>query len=1282
MPQFFKTIVKFLAYTAAALVILLAIAVGLFRLLLPRVPEYQDEIKQWANTAVGMQVEFAGMNARWRLSGPELTFQDAVLTANDADQSLLTAGEVSVSVSLLRLLRDRQLVVDRIYIRDSELAAQRSMEDGWLVQDTPLSQIIGSREVSADQAGAVLVIVEDVDVEYLLPDSSASVALRLRRLEVERNEAELRIDAEIDLPASLGERLTLAATQELLLRDEGVWQLFVEGKALQVTGLAELEPSLVPQFRSGQIDLATSLQVSPLGVDLATTSFVLSDLSGAIETTLAPFGARGRIEFSQDSSGWLVAATDFSLTTVDGDWPESAIGVQMSRADDDALHSVSVTASYLKLDDLRYVSEWLPEKERARLAELAPSGVLRDVRVDLNEIQSDEPRFDISALLEEAGIAAAGSSPGVRQLSGLVRTDNAGGRVEISSSNLQLDLASQLAEPIIFDDAIGTVIWRRNLQGTTVLSDSIRLRNADMDSQSSLQIFVPAEGGSPEVDVQGTWSVNDVAAVKRYLPAKLIKPKLYQWLSSALVAGNAPTGTMQLTGKLDDFPFDNGEGVFRIEGHLENTILRYSDKWPDVQNMTLDVIVDGMRLYSHKNSAINAGNSVIDAKIEIPDLRKPVLYIDAFATGSLESIRDFSRGSPIANVFGGHLDRVTVSGDASFSLKLEYPILDYLNYDFTTRIQTSGGILSLDGFAPALSELNGIVNVSRDGVQSESLFGRFLGEQVNIELSSPVSDDSPYSVVAEISGLLTDAGLKQELAPQLETVLYGSSQYQATMRFPRAGQAESNPFQIDVESNLDGMEIRLPKPFGKEPAGPQALKFNITFPQPGRISSVGGLAENTDWTLGFISRDGVGWDFDRGTVALGDGLASMPETRGLHVVGAIDRLVLNDWLALAGGGAGRAGTSERIRSIDLSIGSLNVIGQDLKDHHVIVHRSADDWLISIEGEFATGSVSVPYDFTTGRPLVVDMDRLILPGADDTQADTVEQGPLTNPRRVPPIKVIAQQFGLGERMLGELEAEFDSTPRGLESTVLTTSDDTFTLQGSAGWIIDASSPLGQRTFLNTKLVSTDIRQTMERLNYQPGIAGEDLEIDLDIYWDGGPGEDFMARLNGEVQIRLGAGQLDDVEPGAGRVFGLMSIVALPRRMSLDFSDVFDKGYGFDSIIGSFRINNGDAYTCNLSLEGPAADVGIVGRTGLASRDYDQTAVVSANVGNTLPVVGAFIAGPQVAAALLIFSQIFKKPLQEVGQIYYGISGSWDAPEIASTNAAGFATTSQAAECIDE
>ena len=235
-------------------------------------------------------------------------------------------------------------------------------------------------------------------------------------------------------------------------------------------------------------------------------------------------------------------------------------------------------------------------------------------------------------------------------------------------------------------------------------------------------------------------------------------------------------------------------------------------------------------------------------------------------------------------------------------------------------------------------------------------------------------------------------------------------------------------------------------------------------------------------------------------------------------------------------------------------------------------------------------------------------------------------------------------------------------------------------GAGGWRKNDSDPLGSQTSITATLTSTDVVETMRRLNYQPGIVSDDMGILLDLSWSGGPRLDFLETLDGEVEVRLGSGQLDEVDPGAGRVFGLMSVVALPRRLSLDFRDVFDKGFGFDEISGTFRIDDGVAHTCNLGLEGPAADIAIIGSADLVGKAYEQTAAVSGNVGDALPVVGAVVAGPQAAAALLIFSQIFKKPLQEVGQVYYSIGGSWDEPALDRTDAEDFAAVGQAAGCL--
>ncbi|HSD68827.1 MAG TPA: AsmA-like C-terminal region-containing protein, partial [Woeseiaceae bacterium] len=858
-----------------------------------------------------------------------------------------------------------------------------------------------------------------------------------------------------------------------------------------------------------------------------------------------------------------------------------------------------------------------------------------------------------------------------------LRADSAGGRIEIDSEGLVFYLPAELPEPVILDDATGTIIWRRNADGVIILSDSIHVRNADLNSQTSLQINAPADGSSTTIDLESDWSLNDIGSVRRYLPVQAIKPPLYRWLTGALVSGGIPRATTRIVGPLRLFPFEDGQGIFRIDAVVTDAVLRYSDLWPAASNMDLDIVVDRTRLYSHKNFAVNAGNTVQNAIIEIADLRKPVLEINAFATGTLESIRQFSRQSPIAAVFGGHLDRLEVGGDASFDLRLVYPIANRESYEFETRIRASNGSVRIQGFPAPVTELNGAVVISRDDIRSEQLFGRFLDEPVDIELRKAGEQQPAYNVIATATGRASAGAIVNQLGVPLGDFLEGSTPFVAQLMFPARQEAQNAPFRIAVESELQGLALDLPPPFSKAADEPASLAFSVDLPGDDRIESTGNYRQELLWSMSF-ERSDEGWDFDRGVLSVNGEAPGLADTRGLHVRGRMDELRLDDWLALARRDAGSAGLGDRIRAIDLTIDRLDAIGQHLTSQRVVVNRSAQDWMVELDGDHAVGTLSIPYDFSSGRPISLDMQLLTLPGK---EMPTETEPDATDPRRLPAVSLLAEEFSFGERHLGNFSALFEKTPRGLESQDVRAKDASFTIEGSAGWIIDEQDEAGQSSFVNVRLVSNDVARTMQRLNYEPGIDGQDMEILLDLHWSGGPRADFLENLNGDVTVRFGPGQLNEVEPGPGRVFGLMSIVALPRRLSLDFSDVFEKGFGFDEITGRFKIEQGNAYTCDLSLKGPAADVGVVGRAGLFSRDYSQIAVVSANVGNTLPVVGAVVAGPQVAAALLIFSQIFKKPLQEMGQVYYAIDGSWDNPAIDNTSALRFAESSALAGCVD-
>jgi uncharacterized protein YhdP len=183
-----------------------------------------------------------------------------------------------------------------------------------------------------------------------------------------------------------------------------------------------------------------------------------------------------------------------------------------------------------------------------------------------------------------------------------------------------------------------------------------------------------------------------------------------------------------------------------------------------------------------------------------------------------------------------------------------------------------------------------------------------------------------------------------------------------------------------------------------------------------------------------------------------------------------------------------------------------------------------------------------------------------------------------------------------------------------------------------------------------------------LGYTGLFEGGKTHDVLDANWPGSPSALALANMRGTLKVNVSDGRIPEVPPGMGRLFGLVSMAELPRRLTLDFGDVFGKGLAFDAITGDFALADGNATTDNLVIQGPAARISITGRTGLRSRDYDQQVTVVPHVGNSLPIVGAVVGGPIGAAAGIAMQGLLGKGLNRAAGARYHIGGSWDDPEM--------------------
>ena len=320
-----------------------------------------------------------------------------------------------------------------------------------------------------------------------------------------------------------------------------------------------------------------------------------------------------------------------------------------------------------------------------------------------------------------------------------------------------------------------------------------------------------------------------------------------------------------------------------------------------------------------------------------------------------------------------------------------------------------------------------------------------------------------------------------------------------------------------------------------------------------------------------------------------------------------------------------------------------------------MRRLTEDWQIEVDSDAIAGTLLVPADLGSDPRIVAVMRRLYLNAGDGTSASSRK----IDPRKLPGLQLHADEFAIGVHQLGRLDAEILPDPLGLRLVSFESSSPGLNAQGSGSWFTGTD---GDTTRFAVSMSSPDVATALKQLGFDPVIEAKSAEVTASVHWPGSPMDDWMQHVSGDAAIKADTGSLVDVDPGAGRMIGLMSISALPRRLALDFRDVFNRGLVFDEITADFVVIDGNAYTDNLKLTGPVAEIGMVGRTGLRDRDYRQQAVVTAEPGKVLPTVGGLLGGPAVAAALLIFTRIFKEPLKGIGRASYCVTGSWQSPMV--------------------
>jgi uncharacterized protein (TIGR02099 family) len=1248
--------------------ILLAVALGLFRLLLAQIPEYQDEIKAFVAAELGLTVEFAAIDARLGFAGPELSLSDASI-GSVGGGGFLEAREASITFDPWTLVFSRRLEVSRLTLGGVVLTVERDRSGTFRFGDRAFEP--GEGAWTDDIPPSVEVVIRDSALEYV--DSARGRRWRFDELEVVLESS----DGQLEASLSLRPEIDLAGPVEIditarLPDDEGngiAWQADVVAPALDLAVLALLAPvdAVVPL--GGRGDVRGRLewadgQVLSAGLDAAFRDVAIGppDGEGASIPALS-FTA----DWRRTSAGeWQLGLDDIAVVRNGRQWP-SGLGAEFTLAREAGeTRKVRLVAEFVRLQDLAPILGAFPDTQIAeQWALFEPEGDVRNLDFSL-ENRDGNLRYALDVSFAGLAVRQVGQTPGLRGVSGSIQATEDSGTIDFASGPWSFDWPTLFPRVVDADSLTGAVVWRQGRDVVQLLSVDLGLGLLGEELRASFDLRLPSDGQSPVLELQATLPGTDLAAARAYLPAAIMPPTLYDWLAKAVTGGRGRNIELSFYGPVAGFPFDDGSGQFSVTADLEGTELRYMEGWPVALDLAGRIEFRNAGFFGTGSGRV-LGNVAREIDIAIPDMRQPLLRLTTETEGPLVAVNEFLRSAPlIAERLGPDFARIDARGGTGvISARVDLPLADVSGYAFDGRLEIADGTVAVAGLGPQFSEIEGSIEADESSVRATAIDAVFLGGPVSLSLGPSASPGYRAEIVAE--GETTAEAVTAAFALPYEDFLAGQTLWRGRLLLPSLNPLATQSMRLLIESNLTGLALRFPEPLAKAPAEPTNLSLEFDFAAGGRLEVAGNVGATRRFALSF-DQGAEGLEFARGAVRFGGGEPVLPIQPGVLVDGQLESLALDEWFALVDrAGIGRV--EQRFLGTDLTIADFSVFRQQLGASRLTVQRGNDAWRIDIGSEPISGRIVVPRGANPRAPIEADMRRVYLATAESANVTDKD------PRQLPGLRLTADELGLGPRRLGRVSATLVPNARGLVLEELVAETDSFRAEITGSWY---QGSLGMRTSVEAQATSTDVATALGELGFDQVISGEAAEITANIYWDAPPGEGWLDHLYGDVGIHVETGTLREVDPGAGRVVGLMSIAALPRRLTLDFRDVFQEGFAFDEISGDFRVVDGNAYTDNLKFSGPAAEIGVVGRTGLGARDYRQQIVVTTEPGNMLPTVAGLLAGPGAGAALFVFTRLFKEPLKGIGRASYCLTGDWDAPTVEPIERDA---PEQAASCAD-
>ncbi|MBI2312220.1 MAG: TIGR02099 family protein [Betaproteobacteria bacterium] len=1244
----FYWLARLALYGVAAASIGFGIALLAFRYwLLPNVEQYREDIAAAISRAAGQKVTIGAIEAGWDGLRPHLGLRNVQVLDRDGRPALsLSRIENTLSWESLLFLEPRfqVLEIDRPALdvrRDSRgvihvagIALNRSSEEAgfsdWLLRQTHL--IVNGASITWRDELRGAPPLELASVSLRIENHGRRHRFGLKAVPPAQLAAPLEVRGDLSGAAVAGWREWQGEVfAQFDYADIAAWRTWIPFPAGLVQGRGALRAWV--KFDDARIteltaDLALAEARARLGPELP---------------EIAMTGLQGRLGWRRLDGGMEVFTRGLALVTRQGiAIPPADFLLRLIEPRGTAPGRGELRANALDLEPLANLAGYLPLEEsvRERLTRLAPRGSLYDVAANWKGEWPAPKAYSVKGRFADLGLRAYGAIPAFSGLSGNIDGDEDGGSVNLSSSRATIELPGVFRDPLGFETLTAQSRWRARGGQTELELSNVSFSSAQL-AGSVFGSYRTVAGGPGIIDLTGSLTRADARFVNRYVPL-VVNPDARAWLDRAILAGNSQDVRLRLKGNLADFPFaDGSRGVFQVTARVSGGTLLYGEGWPRIENLVADLAFRGARMEVAAQQGTIYGAKLAKVRAVIPDLMasEEAIEIDGDAEGPTGEFLKFIEASPVRGYVDHFTEGMRAAGSGKLHLKLRIPPRHIEDTKVAGTFQFLNNQVTPGPDLPALERVNGRIEFSESEVKAQNISAQILGSPATLNAAT----QRDGGVRIGIAGRLTADGLQKSLGWPVLKSLRGGAEWRSVVT------VKKRLTQFTVDSPLTGLASDLPPPFAKAASEVVPLRFERSASDPGQDTVA--FSYGRVVSAQFLRvKSGDQMKTERGVISFGATPAA-PARSGIWLNGALASLDLDRWREVLGPGG--AGPALDIGGIDLRFGRLDFLGRRFGELHVNGASQEGIWRASLRGREINGDVE--WRSHGKGKITARLKSLTIPVATSERPSV----PQARDGDLPGLDVTAENFTFKDRQLGKLElaAQPEGTDWRIDRLRIAVAEGAIQADGLwQGWL---TTP---RTQMNLKLELTDIGKFLARLGFPDGVKRGNGKLEGTLTWAGSPQSPDYPSLSGTLALEARNGQFAKMDPGLGKLLGILSLQALPRRIVLDFRDVFSEGFEFDTITGTAKIAQGVANTQDLIISGSAAKVEMKGEMDLARESQNLRVRVAPALGQGVGLAGSLIGGPAVGVAALIVSKVLKDPLDQIVAYEYNVTGTWSDPVV--------------------